>query len=209
MAISTVVRYEHNRPPSGKVLVKLEQVARDAGLQEYADVFRGALRDELGASLPAAVEPPLDCATEEERDYVSALLILLRHAPESNGAKAVKKVLSPNVQAARQLRDATEALGESQRAIVRLFKAGRTVEEVGRLFKAEHIADALFDKGDRVLVDKEAGKVLALLLSERWGIERIAERWFNSDEDEVLNLAADNGLNEVVAAYESRRSESE
>src|SRR5215831_17662818 len=49
LAIATVVRYEHNRPPKAKALARLEQVACEKGLEEYAAAFRRALNMDLGA----------------------------------------------------------------------------------------------------------------------------------------------------------------
>jgi transcriptional regulator with XRE-family HTH domain len=50
MAISTVVRYESTRPPRGKVLAKLYQLAIDNGLSRVASMFHLALSAELGES---------------------------------------------------------------------------------------------------------------------------------------------------------------
>lgn len=48
LAISTVVRYEHNRPPKGKALAMFEQLATRHGHGDLADVFRKVLQEELG-----------------------------------------------------------------------------------------------------------------------------------------------------------------
>jgi len=47
-AIRTVARYETVRPPKGKVLHQLEVMATENNLLHLADVFRGALEQELG-----------------------------------------------------------------------------------------------------------------------------------------------------------------
>lgn len=47
-AVTTIARYETSRPPKGKVLAQLEQIARKEGKGECADVFRRALEKELG-----------------------------------------------------------------------------------------------------------------------------------------------------------------
>jgi transcriptional regulator with XRE-family HTH domain len=47
-AIRTVARYETVRPPKGKVLRQLEAVATESNLPHLAEVFRGALNQELG-----------------------------------------------------------------------------------------------------------------------------------------------------------------
>jgi transcriptional regulator with XRE-family HTH domain len=47
-AIRTVARYETVRPPKGKVLRQLEVMATENNLGYLAEVFRGALNQELG-----------------------------------------------------------------------------------------------------------------------------------------------------------------
>src|SRR5262245_6954003 len=175
MAIATVVRYEHNRPPSGRALAKLERVALEHGFQECAAVFRKALGEELG-ELPVAVYSSLDCPTEEEREHVEALLNILRHSPDSKEAARIKKILKPLVDGARQLRESEEALEESRRAVVRLLKAGRTVEDVGKSFRAELIADALFEFGGPELIEKHTGDIVELLVKDHFSIKEIANR---------------------------------
>ena len=48
LAISTVVRYELSRPPSGAALALLAKSAQDAGQQDLKDIFLAALAAELG-----------------------------------------------------------------------------------------------------------------------------------------------------------------
>jgi transcriptional regulator with XRE-family HTH domain len=203
MAIATVVRYEHNRPPSGRALAKLERVALESGFQEYAAVFRKALDEELG-ELPVVTYSSLDCSTEEEREHVEALLNIFRHSPDSKEAAKIKKILKAQVEGARQLRESAEAFKESRRAIVRLLKAGRTVEDVGKSFSAELIADALFEFGGPVLIEQSTGAVVELLVKEHFSIKEIAERWFGSDVDDVINVASDRGLYDALSDHESR-----
>ena len=188
MAIATVVRYEHNRPPSGRALATLERVALEHGFQEYAAVFRKALGKELGA-LPVATHLSLDCRTEEERDHVAALLSIFRHSPDSKEAATIKKILKSQVDVARKARESEEALEESRRAVVRLLKAGRTVKDVGKSFRAELIADALLEFGGPALIEQSKGAVVALLVKEHFSIEVIAQRWFGSDIDDVSMVA--------------------
>ena len=47
-AIRTVARYETVRPPKGKVLRQLATMSAENNLPHLADVFRGALNQELG-----------------------------------------------------------------------------------------------------------------------------------------------------------------
>jgi transcriptional regulator with XRE-family HTH domain len=208
MAIATVVRYEHNRPPSGRALAKLERLATEHGFQEYAAVFRKALGEELGAIRFATLKS-LECSTEEERVHVEALLTIFRCWPDSKQAAAIKKILKPQVDGARQIREAEEAFEESRRAVVRLLKAGRTVEEVGKSFRAEHIADALFEFGGPALIEQSTGNVVELLVKDRFSIKEIADRWFDSNEDEVIKVAVERGLYEALPEDESDQAESE
>jgi len=54
MAISTVVRYELTRAPHGEVLVKFMSLAAGCGEDDLAEVFRGALSEQLGYQVPVA-----------------------------------------------------------------------------------------------------------------------------------------------------------
>jgi transcriptional regulator with XRE-family HTH domain len=52
-AITTIARYETTRPPRGRVLVRLEQIARSEGHKNCARAFRSALEKEFGVQAPA------------------------------------------------------------------------------------------------------------------------------------------------------------
>lgn len=52
-AITTIARYETTRPPRGRVLVRLEQIARSKGHKKCARAFRSALEKEFGVQAPA------------------------------------------------------------------------------------------------------------------------------------------------------------
>jgi transcriptional regulator with XRE-family HTH domain len=59
LAISTVVRYELSRPPSGKALAQLDRVAMEYCLDECALIFRNALRGEFAVPFQiGGVRPP-------------------------------------------------------------------------------------------------------------------------------------------------------
>ena len=130
-------------------------------------MFRKALGKELG-TLPVATYSSLDCRTAAERVHVAALLSIFRISPDSKEAAAIKKILKPQVDGARQVRESEEAFEESRRAVVRLLKAGRTVEDVGKSFRAEHIADALFEFGGPALIEQSTGAVVELLVKEHF-----------------------------------------
>ncbi len=205
IGIATVVRYEHNRPPSGRYLVKLEQLARENGYEEYAAVFREALGTELGSCLPVVAYDSLNCKTYDERDYVGALLSILRGSPDSKEAGTIKKVLTPQVVTLRQLRESEEAFNESQRAVIKMLKAGRSVEDVAKYFRAEAIADALIELGGPALVEEHMAPLVEVLVSEGRSADEIAERWFNSDLDHVTGILVDRGLHHAVPDGEPGR----
>jgi transcriptional regulator with XRE-family HTH domain len=52
MAISTVVRYELTRPPSGPVLVQFMELAETSNRPDLAEIFRKTLADSLGGHVP-------------------------------------------------------------------------------------------------------------------------------------------------------------
>jgi len=49
-AIRTIARYETVRPPKGRALAELQQVATDTGHQKLASIFKDALIAELGTA---------------------------------------------------------------------------------------------------------------------------------------------------------------
>lgn len=49
-AIRTIARYETVRPPKGRALAELQQVATDTGHQKLANIFNDALIAELGTA---------------------------------------------------------------------------------------------------------------------------------------------------------------
>jgi transcriptional regulator with XRE-family HTH domain len=58
-SLPTIQRYESLVPPKGKILIDLERLARDARFDEYAQIFREAVRVELGVELPATTPIPV------------------------------------------------------------------------------------------------------------------------------------------------------
>lgn len=55
LAISTVVRYESTRPPKGKALSQLYQLAVDSDLWDVAFMFRRAVEADLGPDADAEI----------------------------------------------------------------------------------------------------------------------------------------------------------
>jgi hypothetical protein len=140
--LATVQRYETLVPPKGKVLVRLEKLARENGFTEYADAFRGALIAELGMDRETPDERPLPFArtggaiiagpeTPEEENKVAAFCQVMREAkwPGPRGEKARKemKQIDQGIQRVlRELINAGRAKPDEARAaaIIRLHRDG-------------------------------------------------------------------------------------
>ena len=210
LAIATVIRYEHNRPPRAKALAKLEQLAAAHGLDEYAAVFRRALSNELGAPPPAPTGLTISVKDQEEMKLVIALLDILRKPFFAKEAKSVKRILVPV--AVQHQRDAEfhEAIETSKLAIMRLLKAGHTAEDIRARtgMAAEKIAEAFFDRGGPKLFggpkewQKREREVVGLLLADGWQINRIADRFHYQNPDELLAIANDLEAWDAVSEYE-------
>jgi hypothetical protein len=140
--LATVQRYETLVPPKGKVLVRLETLARENGFTEYADAFRDALIAELGMDRPRPGERPLPFVrtgsvvvagpeTPEEENKLGAFCQVMREAkwPGPRGEKARKemKLIDRGIQRVlRELVNAGRAEPEEARAaaIIRLHRDG-------------------------------------------------------------------------------------
>lgn len=215
LAIATVVRYEHNRPPRGKALAKLERVAAAQGLDEYAAVFRSALSNELGAPPPAPTSFTLQVKDEDEMNLAVALLDVLRKPSYSKEAKAVKRILNPV--ADKRMADAefSEALEASQLGIIRLLKSAHAPEEIQKRsgMSAEKIAEAFFDRGGPKFFggpkawNKRMRDIVALLLKDGWSIERMADRFAHGEAESFLACAHDLEAFHAISDYEESVSE--
>jgi transcriptional regulator with XRE-family HTH domain len=165
LAISTVVRYELSRPPSGKALAQLDRVAMEHGLDECALIFRNAFRDELAVPFQVSgVRPPSADSvgffaypqTPEEEAMVFDVLSVMRKArdttPPSNSSlrddrEQAKKELKALLKATKRARgDRIESVEEGQldedltAAIVRLHNLGMPPSEITeRLKSSTHI----------------------------------------------------------------------
>jgi transcriptional regulator with XRE-family HTH domain len=101
LAISTVVRYESTRPPKGRALEQLAQVAEQAGLDAEAGAFRNALVQELGLTItPHAVmeytpAPELQPLSDTEEALVAAVLRVMRNAEYQPIREALMGLLRP------------------------------------------------------------------------------------------------------------------
>ena len=83
-AIRTIARWETTQPPSGKTLVQLEALARKAGKAEIADVFREALRKELGLRELVYPPPPHPQPRNDEEQLVAdaALMVMQSYSDQ-------------------------------------------------------------------------------------------------------------------------------
>lgn len=140
-AITTIARYETSRPPRGRALVQLEKIARENGFEEYANVFRDALNEDLGGDLQSIevmdvthalytfIGRPTSSAITEEM-YLWALMVALISDEYRSSADAAKKALR------RPLADIRSAKHyQSSYLIVRALRRwGRPEEDIARGF---------------------------------------------------------------------------
>jgi transcriptional regulator with XRE-family HTH domain len=94
LAISTAVRYETTRPPKGRALARLYDLARQHDCDKVAEIFHNALAEEMGGvPVPHAFSgpkgfPEIAPQTSEEARRVAALLDAIR---DRAGEKEVEK----------------------------------------------------------------------------------------------------------------------
>jgi transcriptional regulator with XRE-family HTH domain len=178
-AIRTIARYEGTRPPKGKALAEFERVALENGAEEYAQVFRTALAEELGvsapnvqprASSPFRVEPILEFKNADERSYVAALLLVMRSADFVKERQVVLKKLAGPLANMFRHQQSLQALLDSVAAMGRLIREGKSVDEVAAAFdvRREYLEQlmAVYDARTNAIRTNDAREiVLALLLS--------------------------------------------
>jgi transcriptional regulator with XRE-family HTH domain len=186
--LATVQRYETLVPPKGKVLVRLQKLAQDNGLDECAVIFRNALLNELGIGLQNdEVRPPgADSVgfyaypqTPEEEAMVFDVLFVMRKArnttPPCNSwlrddREQAKKELKALLKATKRARaDRIESVEEGQldedltAAIVRLHNLGMPPPEISERLKSSrhitvHTDDGPLPKVQAVLAEYEKKK---------------------------------------------------
>jgi transcriptional regulator with XRE-family HTH domain len=129
-AKSSLVRYESNRPPHGAVLARLAAIAEEHGQQECVLIFRRALAAEVGDQ----VQPKIDFRSDEEREYVLALLAVFRNSDEyAEELKGVKQALKrPKGRNQKELEEWRAAEGV-KRAMFKLLEEGRPIQAVADL----------------------------------------------------------------------------
>jgi transcriptional regulator with XRE-family HTH domain len=212
LAMASVVRYERNRAPSGRALVRLESVATASGFIEYAAVFRKAMDQEFAVPTPVQGKRSIQFKNDDEVELVQALLDTLRqdwrYAKE---AKAVRKVLKP-VLAQRRL-DAEEADARDMqgKAIAGLLDSGRSVEDAIGIMRTdiETVADAFFSYGKAKTINERMGDIVAALLKAHWSIRQIAKRFANGDAGDVLRCAQVLEASSAIREYEEEEGAEE
>jgi len=174
LAISTVVRYELTRPPKGKALAQLKQVAMAYGQVELAHIFADALRLELDwqtrpwselvdqivdkiqkhiamARGGPPVQGPGAAAPDTTLAFLEELLIQLRFAREGSASRLV------DVLAKERSRETGETY---ERASVAVLTKYPYLYELDLHEKAQAAEDTQFQKDFAVpyLAKKEPSK---------------------------------------------------
>jgi transcriptional regulator with XRE-family HTH domain len=211
LAIASVVRYERNRTPRGKALVRLESVARANGFDEYAGIFRKAMNAEFAVPTQVSLsQSPIQFRNEDEAELCGALLDVVRqdwrYAKE---AKAARKLLSPVIAVRRREAEEDEARGMQQTAIVRLLESGRSVEDVMKVFRtnAEAVAEAFFNRAGAKLMEKRMCEVVAALFKSHWSIEQIAKEFGGGSADDFIRCAEDLDAVDALTEYYDRHGD--
>lgn len=139
LAISTVVRYESTRPPSGRALVQLEQLAREHGFANFATIFRQALLEELGET-PPKLKPVIQVNPDEE-EHVMALLRIIRTPAQYRNEYDVWKRIS---KAAQDFKNELKSLAVDVslgQAVTKLQAEGKSPEEIAKLLGVQVAGD--------------------------------------------------------------------
>jgi transcriptional regulator with XRE-family HTH domain len=157
--LATIQRYETLVPPKGKVLLRLERLAREKGFNECADVFREALLADLGLNQPNTEELPLPFPrmggvvvagpeTSEQENRVAALNQLMRESlrPGAPGEQARKEIKIVD-RGLRRVREMLLHIGganldadDRTAAVVRLHRRGLKVAEIAETLGIQETA---------------------------------------------------------------------
>ena len=146
-------------PPKGKILLKLESLARTNHFDEYAQTFREAIREDLGlemAAEPPSQEPvrldlmkpsPVDAplgwfliAPPKYRTLFDALRVVSERSdkPGRVGASArkqlaaVTRAMRPTLLELEELEAANQAIADQAAAVTRLSCEGLSRDEIAR-----------------------------------------------------------------------------
>ncbi len=174
-SLPTIQRYERLVAPKGKVLVKLEGLAREYGLEEYAGVFENALTQELGQErrvVLARRKKPGSFPTEEKDSYIvfesdderlwTAALLRAMRQPESReefedvskALRAMRKAVETDWAYRRRFPkflvevDRLISDGVSKTAIAE--RVGCTPEVIERVLRLHHDVPTLLQNESRI-----------------------------------------------------------
>jgi len=152
--LATVQRYETLVPPKGKVLLRLERLAREKGFYECADIFREALLVELGLNQSNTEElPPFPRMatgvfmggpdTPEHDNKIAALLQLMRETQwQGASGELAQKEMKIVDRALHRVRDMLSDISAADRtnqdradAVVRLHRRGLKPAEIAETLR--------------------------------------------------------------------------
>jgi transcriptional regulator with XRE-family HTH domain len=153
VSIRSISHYEADRPPRGRTLVELQQLAKEAGREKEEQLFRLASREELGAIVVTGFANQLVPHTDVERVLVGSVLFLHRSkAHELEKAKLaqllipaseeyLKELARKSMKSVESLLGAEASAGdisakaEEHTVVMRLIKAWN--EYLGEVFPAK------------------------------------------------------------------------
>lgn len=152
-SLPTIQRYESLVPPKGRILLKLEALAREKKFDEYAQTFRAAIRTDLGLDMPDMAANPVEInfptvvgphiaepKSQEHRKMHDTLQALLCQAewPGNVGDEARKelKLINRALRRVRiQLEDAfpgAYVTADRVRAVVQFVREGMSPESIAK-----------------------------------------------------------------------------
>ena len=111
--IVTLARYETNRPPKGRALAQLWQLAYDQGKQDLARVFLGGFQTEIGKMVFAAPKG-FEAA-------VDGFIYVLGNPKLQKKQQKLLKLLEPEI----ELMEATHAVARLSKEQMKILRAER------------------------------------------------------------------------------------
>jgi transcriptional regulator with XRE-family HTH domain len=137
-AVVTIARWETSRPPRGKALRALEDLAASVSMTEYAAIFARARKGEFPApKRTVAVKGP-EAENEREKLRMLALLRVLRNPDHYKASiRMVEKGLGPAMRDIENLMTDAQAKADVPGAILRLAQKGNTPEQIGEVLGVE------------------------------------------------------------------------
>ena len=145
-AVVTIARWETSRPPRGKALKALAELARSKSLPEYADVFEQAARGEIPPLRRTVKFKEIEPQDEEEASLFAAVARINRNRGEyRKDFSRLKKAVERAMNDINELVAEAQASADVRQAIVRLFQEGKTDDEIAALFNLnpEHVKQML------------------------------------------------------------------